>query len=252
MAILIGIVSLASAPAFAADTVQLSQKFQSPAEPSTPERGTITGEKELKPQLDPNAPCKATYTDYAEAYMKWVEKPPSVLNECGLGRLVNFKLLQGFDPFGAMINAIKGAVCGFIKNEISDPFVNKLNAKISQANRWVDDTNDQYSSWIDETARDVGSSIYDPRSNFVKNSFPSAAAYPDRTAPNYNDPANEPEVTVPDDPGNQTDEDILDDGGSITVGENEDGNDVIVTGDPTGNDTSLPSTDWENIYNLYE
>jgi hypothetical protein len=236
--------------------VQLSPEFQKPAEPSTPERGSIPSTNKLEAKLDPTAPCEATWKDYGEAYMKWIEKPPSVLNECGLGRLINFQLLQGFDPFGSMISAIKGSVCGFIKNEISDPFVNKLNAEISDVNRWVGDKNDQYSSWIDETARDLQYSIYDPRTNFTKSTFPDGANTPTDNTP-VNNPVIQPSSPnipspVMQNPGDKTDKEILDDGGSISVGENVDGNEIIISG---SEENAIPfenSSEWENIFNLYE
>lgn len=234
-----------------------SPQFQSPAQPSIPERGGIPNSQQLTPQIDPDAPCHGSSTDYAEMYMAWIEKPPSLLNECGLGRLINFQLLQGFDPFGAMISAIKGAVCGFIKNEISDPFVNKINARISDANRWVQDTNSQYSSWIDESARQLGQSIYDPRSHFARTTFPEGMAPPSNTQPPTNSfpypaeptepPISNPTPTLPAEP---TDDDILDGGGSVDIGDNDDGTGIIIS-DPTPS-TGFDDSNWDTMYNVYE
>ena len=122
-------------------------------------RSTVTLEGE---------PCQASKRDYAAYFEDLYQPGPSLLNECALGSIINFDVLKAFDPFGKLLAAIKGAVCGFIRDEIHDPFVSTINDKISQANAWTRARNNGYSDWIDEETRNLQHSIYDPTTRFEK------------------------------------------------------------------------------------
>jgi hypothetical protein len=127
-------------------------------------------------------PCLASTTNYSAFFAGLVEKPPRMLNPCGLGTLVDLNALKGFDPFGKLESAIKGAICGKIKS-ISDPFVNTFNEKVEQANRYVDEKNTQYGKWIDESADLVGRSLYDPEKYHDRTQFPPSTVNMDDIPP---------------------------------------------------------------------
>lgn len=121
--------------------------------------------------MDTDQPCEASSRNYFQYYRGlWDEKGP-LLNECGLGGLIDFRALQGFDPFGRILSAIKGAVCGAIRDQIHDPFVAMINQPIDQANRWSAAKNNQYGDWIDETARNAADAIYDPSERYNMDSY---------------------------------------------------------------------------------
>lgn len=193
-------------------------------------------------------PCRATRTDYAAYFVDLFEDDPPLLNECALGSLINFDVLQGFDPFGKILNAIKGATCGLIKDKIHDPFISKINSKISEANRWTQATNNQYSSWIDQSARDAAAAIYDPTTRFDKTGTRiSSPRVNDSDIPNINQDETEQDSGILPVSPEVTDEDLLNDGGSIAIEDDDpnDGQEIIIFRDDN-------STGWQDIYNVYE
>lgn len=121
--------------------------------------------RQFSEESEAKAGCESVFTAYHRFFETMFPSPPSLLNECALGRLIDMRLIQGFDPIGSLLKAIRGAMCGFIK-DLHDPFVNSINSKMNKANQWVDSTNQSYSDWIDETSRDLQKELYNPKKDF--------------------------------------------------------------------------------------
>lgn len=232
--------------------------------PNVPTTESIEAESSMplvSDEVGPDAPpCVASTTNYGEHFKKLVEKPPRLMNPCGLGGLVDLNALKGFDPFGKLEAAIKGAVCGAIKS-VHDPFVKKINSKISQANRYVDERNTQYGKWIDESTAHVGKQIYNPEKYFVKPEFPeSSVDFSDIVIPNNNpavgddginrfdefDKNAEAELDKRTDEEKAEDEKIKDQQDKI-----ENGGIILDDGVFIQDNDSGSSDDWESFYNVY-
>lgn len=229
-----------------------AEDYTSPIEPSTPERGNY--ENSAVPDVqgrELGEPCTAVTTDYAAFFRDmWEDKPP-LLNECGLGALVNFNLLQGFDPIGKILNAIKGAVCGVINDKVHDPFVRKINSKLEQYNRWVNDTNNQYSGWIDQETRNLQYSIYDPRTRYNKDGLTFSGLTPmDPVGNPYANPGQQ--GSGDGQPAGEGSDEIINEsgGGTTTVITGGDGEDVNIF--QPGEDQTDDSSGWEDLYQLYQ
>lgn len=191
-------------------------------------------------------PCESAFTAYHRFFSEMFPEPTNLLNECALGSLIDMQLLQGFDPFGKLLGAIRGAMCGFIKDEIHDPFRESINKPMSKANQWVNSTNQAYGDWIDQEARDLQEGIYNPKRHYDKNGL------------NYPEGLDDPEGW-PEEDGSEPNIDSSD---TIVEFENEDGEieqryeDTIDTGTWSGDEDNSESTnqsndeymDWESIY----
>lgn len=126
-------------------------------------------------------PCESAFTAYHRFFAEMFPEPTSLLNECALGSLIDMQLLQGFDPFGKLLAAIRGAMCGFIKDEVHDPFRNAINKPMSKANQWVNSTNQSYGNWIDQEARNLQEGIYNPNRHYDKSglNYPEGMGTPE-------------------------------------------------------------------------
>lgn len=103
--------------------------------------------------------CTAHTKDYSEEYSKMFDKGPSLMSQCGLGKLMDFDMLKLFDPLGTLLDAMQGAVCGWV-SEAYTPFQKSWNRRVSKANKWINDRNRGYSNWVDERAAAVYNTLY--------------------------------------------------------------------------------------------
>jgi hypothetical protein len=103
--------------------------------------------------------CTAHTKDYSEEYSKMFDKGPSLMSQCGLGKLMDFDMLKLFDPLGTLLDAMQGAVCGWV-NEAYTPFQKSWNRRVSGANQWINDRNRGYSNWVDSRASAVYDNLY--------------------------------------------------------------------------------------------
>ncbi len=196
--------------------------------------------------------CESAFTAYHRFFETMFPEPDSLLNECALGPLIDMNKLMGFDPIGGILNAIKGAMCGFIKNEIHDPFINSINKPMSKANQWINSTNQSYSDFIDQETRNLQQSIYDPHRHYDK----SGLKFPDSLPPPNANPGGQqaqppvatvPEQETPEEREERIKGEILDSGGGIS--------ETVIDSD--GNETDYFYTapevnnDWTEIYNIY-
>src|SRR5690606_29658077 len=129
--------------------------------------------------------CESAFTAYHRIFETMFTEPESLMNEYALDSLIDMNKLMGFAPIAVILNAIKGAMCGFIKNEIHDPFIERINKPMSKANQWVNSTNQSYADFIDQETRNLQQSLYDPTSRYDKSGlqFPAPLPAPDGTYP---------------------------------------------------------------------
>lgn len=223
------------------------------AEPNSPSHEDVSAGANFQPPLDTmdtSIPCESSTRNYFQFYRDlWEEKGP-LLNECGLGGLIDFKQLQIFDPFGRILSAIKGAVCGAIRDQVHDPFAALLNQPVDQANRWTSATNNQYSDWVDESARNAADAIYDPSERYNMDSMrinrgldgssdpetESGSSINVGTGPSSSIPPVDP-VTPP-----QTSPETI----KIDTGNNG------INGEVEINLNEVFEQDWTDIYNVYD
>lgn len=111
--------------------------------------------------IDSTAPCAAAKRDYAAYFSDLYNSDTPLMNECALGSLMNFDTLKLFDPMGQILDAMRGAACGLIRDNVN-PFITNFNRKVSSANQWVSDQNRGYSDWVDEEARKAAGAVYAP------------------------------------------------------------------------------------------
>lgn len=212
------------------------------AEPTTPERTPLAPAR-LAPgpaiSSISSPPCTSTTRDYASYFDDMFDAAAPLLSECALGGLINFDVIEGFDPFGKILDAIKGAACKIVK-DIHDPMIAKINSKVSQHNRWVQSVNSGYDQWVDRAAREAAAALYDPTTRFTSSAFPgySDEELKEETIVNTG-------LSISDVYQEVTEEVILDSGGAITVDDDthEDGTSVIYSNETLGG--------WQNLYNIY-
>ena len=110
---------------------------------------------------DPKNPtkCTAHNKNYGEMYDSMWDKGPSIMAECGIGRLVDFDILKIFDPIGALLDAMQGAICGWVNHAVN-PFVTSFNSTVSRANEWTSDRNRGYDDWVSDRQKAIYNELY--------------------------------------------------------------------------------------------
>jgi hypothetical protein len=201
------------------------------------------------------SPCAASKRDYSAYFMDLYESKEPLMNECGLGKLIDFNVLELFDPFGSILDSMKGAVCGLVK-DIHDPFVTSLNKEISGANAWMRDQERNYSDWVDEAGRNAAGAIYDPTSRNAKVPWfnPTTGEMEEHnvTEMYFNQETNSWEPLgsqYSDVTGIELENRIEETGGTVNTGIEVIGEDNVEVVIPTG-----PSSDdnWDSVYQLYQ
>ena len=200
-------------------------------------------------------PCQASKRDYAAYFLDLYESKEPLMNECGLGKLIDFNVLELFDPFGSILDSMRGAVCGLVK-DIHDPFVTSLNRKISSANAWMRQQERGYADWVDQASRNAAGSIYDPTRHNVKDQWfnPSTGEWEGSETPEmiYDEATNSwipltdryTAITT-----EEYEERVIEAGGTVSTG-------INVIGDENVEILSMPTTEpnseWDELYNVYE
>jgi hypothetical protein len=103
--------------------------------------------------------CNAHKKNYSAMYESMWDKGPSIMAECGIGRLVDFDVLKIFDPIGALLDAMQGAICGWV-NDATSPFITSFNDNATRANEWTADSNRGYDDWVSERQSDIYKELY--------------------------------------------------------------------------------------------
>jgi hypothetical protein len=98
--------------------------------------------------------CTAAKKDYAEQYAGLFKPKPSIMSECAIGRLVDFNILEYFDPTMAILDAMQGVICGWVEDTVN-PYISKANHSISSANAMIADSNRGYSEFVSDAARGI-------------------------------------------------------------------------------------------------
>ncbi len=201
------------------------------------------------------SPCQASKRDYASYFLDLYESKEPLMNECGLGKLIDFDVLELFDPFGSILDSMRGAVCGLVK-DIHDPFVTSLNREISATNAWMRQQERGYSDWVDEASRNAAGAIYDPTRHNPKVPWfnPSTGTWEDKSASEMIwDATTNSWVPFVDNYVALTTEEyedrVIEDGGTVSTGTNVIGDDnieILIT------PTTETNNEWDELYNVYQ
>lgn len=217
-----------------------TQAESSAGEPAVTGTSSIDHEATLTPSTnstDPKNPttCTAHNKNYASMYEGMWDKGPSIMSECGIGRLVDFDILQIFDPIGALLDAMQGAICGWV-NDAVNPFVTSYNDTASRANEWTSDTNRGYDDWVSDRQDAIYDELY-AKYQATKDSGLADIGNPYEGII-FSDPANYPTgydgdgtEYDSDEPSNQNTDGVTGSGGSLDSNLND--GDIIIIGNDT-------------------